>query len=395
MVPGKTTDSVRFLFDAKFKNATAHELAAVYVRMVAELSGRRAYVSPPQRLTRFQNVTTPHTGSLLPLNKSEFVRGIALEVPSRLWRTDTHRFLEVVGADGFVNPNLHDAGHLYTRLVNGTDEEQIPLFKNDSSLLKVKSPEGLTPLLMAFETCGPKMIRFLLSHGANPKDRTKAGVTIMHMAATNPNSGVQNLALTLDRNVNGRTIGGKTPIFRSILGHRPTCLKWLLQHGADPKAEDKGGNTPAKYAVREGDKECLTLLSVAGVGPRSKDKLGLGWLHYAVFNYLMMDHIVRLGVPIDDRNPISGETPLMEAAWAGWLEPQVWLLQHGANPNLKDKKGRTAYDYSGTYTYDLMMSNYKARGLKPGAIALRRMEQSRHTARNYFANLVRQCAAKR
>lgn len=392
--PGKG-DLLKFAFQASFKNDTPHELASVSVQMIVELSGRRAYVSPPLKVRRFNNVSVPHVGSLLPLNKTEMVRNLRFDVPARYWRSDTHRYLKVVGAEGFVDPDLHDPGHLYNRLVNGTDEDQIPLFQKDPSLLKVRNREGLTPLLMAFGTCGPKMIRFLLAHGASSKERTNRGATIMHMAAINGYPGVQDLALKLGGDVNGRTTGGKTPLFRSIIFGRPACWRWLLKHGAKPNLADKSGDTPAKYAIREGQKEALADLAKAGVGVRSKDADGRGWMHYAVFNYLMMDAVKGAGVPIDDPNPKTGETPLMTAAWSGWLEPQVWLLQHGADPFQKDRSGKSAFDYAGLYSAQRMEKEFKRRKRKPTEEEIEAMAEQRARARDYFEGLVRQYATKR
>lgn len=380
-------DEVRFTFQASLKNETPHELASVSVQLIIELSGKRAYVSPPKRLTKFANLSVSHTGSLLPLNKTEMVRGISFDVPARLWRTDSHRYLRVVGAEGFTNPNLHDPGHLYNFLVNGKDEDQILVLQKDPSLLRVKNAEGLTPLLMAFATCGPKMIRYLTTHGASPKEQTKRGATIMHMAALNGYPGVMDLALKMGGNVNARTKNGKTPLLRSIVFGRPECWRWLLAHGANPNYDAGGGWTAAHYAIQEGQLVALQDLVKAGVSPRAKDSRGQGLMHYAVFNNLTMDTVMRLGVPIDDPNPKTGETPLMLAAWAGWEEPRVWLLQHGADPNRKDKRGRTAYDYAAMRaTYGRLDKKGDA---SPEAALARRRAQA------YFAGLVERYATKR
>lgn len=55
-----------------------------------------------------------------------------------------------------------------------------------------------------------------------------------------------------------------------------------------------------------------------------------------------LDVVAGLGVPIDDRAPPDETTPLMVAATDGNADAWNWLIRHGANPGLRDAKGRTA-----------------------------------------------------
>jgi ankyrin repeat protein len=341
-VPGM----MRFTYHAQFKNETPRELASLKVKLLVDLGSRRVYVSPVRSLTKFANLNVPVVGALAPMSKTEYVENIAFDLPASYWRTDLYDRLTVVGATTFVNPDLHDAGHLFARLMNGKDEEEIEMLKRDPSLLKVMNPQKFTPLLMAFGTCGPKMIQYLISKGANPKATTTQGAGIMHLASINPYPGVQDLALKLGGDVNGKTKHGRTPLLRAIVAGAYPCWRWLLAHRANPRYEQSPGHPVAQFAVREGQEMALQDLVKAGVSPRTKDSTGQGWMHYAVFNYMMMEPLRRMGVPVDDANSKNGETPLMLAAWSGWEEPQVWLLQHGASPTRKDKFGRTAEDYA-------------------------------------------------
>ena len=393
--PAPDKRSVTFFSDAQFKNETRFELASVSVRMTVELSGKRAYVSPPQDIRNFKNLSVSVDGALQPFNKTEFVRHIGFPIKPSLWRTDSDYSLRVVGATTFVNPDLHDAGHLYTRLMNGKDEEEIEMLKRHPDLLKVKNAKGFDVTLMAFATCGPKMIRYVLAHGGSAKAHTVNGGTIMHMAALNGFPGVQDLALKLGGDVNAKTKHGKTPLLKAIVHGQPVTWRWLLDHGANPRYEVDPGHTAAQYAISEGQALALTDLAKAGLSPRTKDSLGQGWMHYAVFNYLMFDAVRRFGVPVDDVNPKTGETPLMTASWSGYTEPQVWLLQHGADPDRKDKRGRTALDYAGTYNYDRIMAAYRRSGRTPTPAYRKLLEQNRKFAKNYFASLVKRYAVKR
>lgn len=89
------------------------------------------------------------------------------------------------------------------------------------------------------------------------------------------------------------------------------CVRFLLEHGADPEAESCPGFTPL-YIAASRSPECLNLI---------------------------LSHKVRINTQGDD-----GVTPLMRCAKYGTPACAEILLSHGADPNLRDSEGRTALD---------------------------------------------------
>ena len=344
--PG-TPGKLRFTYQAQFKNGTPYELASITVKLFVDLSGRRAYEGPPITVTRFVNASAPIVGSVEPLNKTAFVEGLTWEIPAQLWRSDMVGRLVVVGASTFAKPDPHDPKHLYARLMTGGREaDSLRLLSSDPSLLRVHDSNGLNTTLIAFAVGSEKVVRYVLDHGGDPRSQTRKGSTIMHMAAANPLPGVDDLALKVGGKPNARAKNGVTPLIVAIaFGCTPTW-RWLLAHGARPDYVSPSGSTPAQSAIQQGQDVALVDLVRAGANPRTKDSEGYGWMHYAVHHHGMMDTVARAGVPVDDRNVKTGMTPLMLAAKTGDVESQAWLLQHGANPNLRDQSGRSAYDYA-------------------------------------------------
>jgi uncharacterized protein len=60
-------------------------------------------------------------------------------------------------------------------------------------------------------------------------------------------------------------------------------------------------------------------------------------------------HLISAGARLNDVND-DGLSPLMWAAWNGQDTIVDCLLEHGASPHLKDRRGKCALDYSKSKT---------------------------------------------
>ncbi|XP_073684338.1 poly [ADP-ribose] polymerase tankyrase-2 isoform X2 [Garra rufa] len=116
------------------------------------------------------------------------------------------------------------------------------------------------------------------------------------------------------QNVNCRDVEGRqsTPLHFAAGYNRVAVVEYLLQHGADVHAKDKGGLVPLHNACSYGHYEVAELLV----------------LHGAVVNVADLWKF----------------TPLHEAAAKGKYEICKLLLQHGADPTKKNRDGNTPLD---------------------------------------------------
>ncbi|XP_056222755.1 poly [ADP-ribose] polymerase tankyrase-2-like isoform X2 [Seriola aureovittata] len=116
------------------------------------------------------------------------------------------------------------------------------------------------------------------------------------------------------QNVNCRDVEGRqsTPLHFAAGYNRLAVVQFLLQHGADVHAKDKGGLVPLHNACSYGHYEVAELLV----------------LHGAVVNVADLWKF----------------TPLHEAAAKGKYDICKLLLQHGANPTRKNRDGNTPLD---------------------------------------------------
>uniref|UniRef100_A0A8B9KYW1 Poly [ADP-ribose] polymerase n=1 Tax=Astyanax mexicanus TaxID=7994 RepID=A0A8B9KYW1_ASTMX len=116
------------------------------------------------------------------------------------------------------------------------------------------------------------------------------------------------------QNVNCRDLEGRqsTPLHFASGYNRVTVVDYLLQHGADVHAKDKGGLVPLHNACSYGHYEVAELLVI----------------HGAVINVADLWKFM----------------PLHEAAAKGKYEICKLLLQHGADPTKKNRDGNTPLD---------------------------------------------------
>ncbi|XP_036314881.1 poly [ADP-ribose] polymerase tankyrase-1 isoform X2 [Pipistrellus kuhlii] len=116
------------------------------------------------------------------------------------------------------------------------------------------------------------------------------------------------------QNVNCRDLEGRhsTPLHFAAGYNRVSVVEYLLHHGADVHAKDKGGLVPLHNACSYG--------------------------HYEVAELL-----VRHGASVNVAD-LWKFTPLHEAAAKGKYEICKLLLKHGADPTMKNQEGQTPLD---------------------------------------------------
>ena len=135
----------------------------------------------------------------------------------------------------------------------------------------------------------------------------------------------------------------------------------FIQSGIDVNAKNNNGITALMYAVSGNSNPAIIReLVKAGADVTARDNEGLTILHHAVVDnhtessrdvlievlkQIKNKYIVQNGrkVPlIDVKTSYFESTALMGAAGNCMRQRYALLLRHGANPNLKDKDGRTA-----------------------------------------------------
>jgi ankyrin repeat protein len=212
---------------------------------------------------------------------------------------------------------------------------------------------GVTPLMLACDSRNPKSVELLLDAGADPNARAEGGETAVMRAARVGNVQVMKLLLAHGGDPDAKeALQDQTALMWAISQQHSEVARLLVENGADVRARTKipqrratamapagegnrayaaarvlstpgngNGFTPLLFAARVGDLESARVLLEAGADVNDTGNDGLSALTLAT---------VRANVPL-----------------------ALFLLDHGANPNL-DGAGYTALHWaSGTWESEL------------------------------------------
>ena len=153
-----------------------------------------------------------------------------------------------------------------------------------------------------------------------------------------------------------------TPLGRAMGINNRTTIQFLLERGADVQGYvfDAGNNYTRSYLVAAADKGDLELVQY--LHNWGADINGVTWNYGAgYFNALftldassddrnIMRYLIAQGINVNYVTTREGETPLIHFA-AQWMasgtrqEILKMLLDAGADPAVRDKRGKTAVDY--------------------------------------------------
>ena len=122
----------------------------------------------------------------------------------------------------------------------------------------------------------------------------------------------------------------------------------LVAAGADVNIQDENGNTPLKYASAEPHPEVLSTLISLGANPHLADRRGFTPIHCVAGHGFyeesieMAEILIKAGADVNVRSKVQGFVPLHEARTVRMID---FLLQHGADPTIKNDEGQTPEQY--------------------------------------------------
>lgn len=234
--------------------------------------------------------------------------------------------------------------------------------------VNAKDNQGLTPLHIAARNGHKRLCEMLLAAGANVNAADNDGYTPLHLAAIKGYLSVAETLLAKGAQVNtathqDRNITLNSPLTSAALAGFPGMVDLLLAHGADIEYREQGGSTPLiRVVYSEPTREsCLKVLLDKGANVNAVNNSGLTALAFAVRDAkttlisLLLDHHAEVDARVsarnwsDPRNRMGWEedrqdrdwTVLFEAVGNGDVATTRLLLDRGANINAKAASGIT------------------------------------------------------
>jgi len=246
---------------------------------------------------------------------------------------------------------------------------------------------GWTALQWAVNEKHEEIAIFLMEERADYQLSFNNNWTTLHYAARSNLLALTQRLLTKNVEVNIQTIQGWTSLMLAVYnGHLQMC-KLLYENGADINIKDEEGKTaydlakenghtstvnflssPKEYilnqslmdAAKAGDTAQIALAIKKGAHVNFTDEDGGTALHYATRDnksevvQLLLTH--EAGI---NKQSNHGFTPLMFAAYNGYLQLCKSLIEQGANTTLKDAQNKTAANHAQEKGYKLLAAYLK------------------------------------
>ncbi|MFZ9362829.1 MAG: ankyrin repeat domain-containing protein [Arenimonas sp.] len=225
--------------------------------------------------------------------------------------------------------------------------------------------KGSTALIHACGQGQTALVRLLLAQGADAGVAAASGVNALWAALSQAHTEVLQELLFGGADVNQKVAGYPPLHLASALGSTEHAAM-LLEYGADVQARDGQTQTALHAAAGFLTSEKAKLDSVllidsllrAGIPTDAADKHGQTALHLLCGASLQKSQALKEGLvlsaldrllqeaPAIDALDARGFTPLHHAAARGYSQLAARLLRAGADRQLRDNLGRSAYDFA-------------------------------------------------
>lgn len=98
---------------------------------------------------------------------------------------------------------------------------------------------------------------------------------LMYFPAVGGQPEIAEILLSAGSDVNARAPAGTTALHGAVIFRQQSMVKWLLDHGADPKVQDGNGKTALDIAEEQGDEGTAALLQEYGAAVGQKEDVDI------------------------------------------------------------------------------------------------------------------------
>ena len=238
-----------------------------------------------------------------------------------------------------VNARSTDGGTALLWAVHWDDLETAELLIRAGADVNAANDYRDTPLSAACTNANAVMVERLLKAGAAPNAPIATGETpIITCAGTGSVDAVRAL-IDHGADINAAEPAlHQTALMWATAERHPEVVRLLIERGANVRAATRHGFTALHFAAREGDLESARLLLAAGVDVNIRSK---------------PDPTLKGRGPAFDAMRSAGSTPLLAATTRGQVTLALFLLEHGADPNIEDAGFTPLHWAAGSWEGDL------------------------------------------
>ncbi|KAK6173067.1 hypothetical protein SNE40_016598 [Patella caerulea] len=265
----------------------------------------------------------------------------AIHIVTKRAIVESLKFIIELGAD--VNlENKHGDNALHIASKYGLVDCVEYLLQCNIELKDKQNIAGLTPLIKAvfksehaFRGQFRKTIQLLLDSGADPNICPVSGITPLHLAASKADEILIQLLLTHGAKVNAVCSQGTSPLLKTLLlrHQKSSCVKILLDAGADVNISTVAGRTALHLAVAKSENECVLNILEANANPNAQDKYGKTplWIAVQENNVQIVELLSKFGGNVNYQLPIRKLSLLSLAISEGLSDMVCLLLNLGAS----------------------------------------------------------------
>jgi ankyrin repeat protein len=204
----------------------------------------------------------------------------------------------------------------------------------------------------------------LLDQGAKIDAQDIVGFTPLHYAARKGHTPIVAMLLNKGAHIEAKGLFECTPLYDAIQGGHKDVVALLLDHGAIIEARDKEKSSPLHYAVMGDDKDIVLLLLANGADITASATNGTTPFDIAATKnhdlaallkkemhqravvaartlgqQPLLDYLAGEGHQYINEKDKQGKTALQHAIARHQLDVVRWLLDHGADKEVKDEDG--------------------------------------------------------
>ena len=236
------------------------------------------------------------------------------------------------------------------------DQKSVRAFVTQKTDVNVRSSDGSTALLWSAHWNDVEIADLLLGAGADANAANDFRMTPLSEACTNGNAGLVRLLLKSGANPNSAIATGETPLMTCAKSGAADAVRMLVEYGATVNAKEPSENqTALMWAAAERHPDVMRALIEAHADLQANTKQGFTALHFAarVGDLESVKLLLAAGVDVNllthtagGANRVTnqlgiaktvgtiGYTPLLVAVVRGQVDLALYLMDHGADPNI-------------------------------------------------------------